>query len=211
MRFVLEVIALDATLATTCDERFKVLDCARPCAVETKAEGRGRRSFSPCGVVDATSTVGDEDDETNDTSGIRILASNAIHGIGHKASVLLRHNLERDILVDICFKVGIMVRKEAPMGFLSGDGKDLRPADLLLFNWLQGKDACLDVTCISPFAGMGATSCAPRVALHNAVEKKKKKYGSKRLIVLEQRLLGLEQLLPHFELMAVLEQCLLGA
>ncbi|GJY25784.1 hypothetical protein Tco_0400510 [Tanacetum coccineum] len=43
----------------------------------------------------------------------------------------------------------------APMGFLSDDGKDLRPADLLLFNWLQGKDACLDVTCISPFAGMG--------------------------------------------------------
>ncbi|GJV93744.1 hypothetical protein Tco_1541557 [Tanacetum coccineum] len=34
------------------------------------------------------------------------------------------------------------------------------------------------VTCISPFAGMGATSCAPGVALHNAVEKKKKKYGS---------------------------------
>ncbi|GJY89780.1 hypothetical protein Tco_0504976, partial [Tanacetum coccineum] len=48
----------------------------------------------------------------------------------------LRHNLVRDILVDICSKVGIMVRKEAPMGFLSDDGKDLRPADLLLFNWL---------------------------------------------------------------------------
>ncbi|GJS99959.1 hypothetical protein Tco_0821129 [Tanacetum coccineum] len=46
-----------------------------------------------------------------------------------------RHNV-RDILVDICSKVGIMVRKEAPMGFLSEDGKDLRPADLLLFNWL---------------------------------------------------------------------------
>ncbi|GJY65899.1 putative reverse transcriptase domain-containing protein [Tanacetum coccineum] len=42
----------------------------------------------------------------------------------------------------------------------------------------EGKDAYLDVTCISPFAGMGATSCAPGVALHNAVEKKKKKYGS---------------------------------
>ncbi|GJY31069.1 putative reverse transcriptase domain-containing protein [Tanacetum coccineum] len=64
------------------------------------------------------------------------------------------------------------------MGFLSEDGKDLRPADLLLFNWLQGKDACLDVTCISPFAGMGASSWAPGVALHNAVEKKKRKYAS---------------------------------
>ncbi|GKC71047.1 hypothetical protein Tco_1116930, partial [Tanacetum coccineum] len=58
------------------------------------------------------------------------------------------------------------------------DGKDLRPADLLLFNWLQGKDACLDVTGISPFAGMGANSWAPAVALLNAVEKKKKKYAS---------------------------------
>ncbi|GJS01520.1 hypothetical protein Tco_0318028 [Tanacetum coccineum] len=63
--------------------------------------------------------------------------------------------------------VGIMVRKEAPMGFLSEDRNDLRPADLLLFNWLQGKDACLDVTCISRFAGMGASSWAPVVALHN--------------------------------------------
>ncbi|GKD77444.1 hypothetical protein Tco_1340065, partial [Tanacetum coccineum] len=57
-------------------------------------------------------------------------------------------------------------------------GRALRPADLLLFNWLKGKDACLDVTCISPFAGMGASSWAPGVALHNAVEKKKRKYAS---------------------------------
>ncbi|GKE53038.1 hypothetical protein Tco_1488194, partial [Tanacetum coccineum] len=42
----------------------------------------------------------------------------------------------------------------------------------------QGKDACLDVTGISPFAGMGANSWAPAVALLNAVEKKKKKYAS---------------------------------
>ncbi|PWA42827.1 expansin-B14 [Artemisia annua] len=49
-----------------------------------------------------------------------------------------RHNLVRNILVHICSKVGIIVRKEAPMGFLSEDGKELRPADLLLFNWLQG-------------------------------------------------------------------------
>ncbi|GJY01341.1 hypothetical protein Tco_0359493 [Tanacetum coccineum] len=48
--------------------------------------------------------------------------------------------------------------------------------DLLLFNWLQGKDACLDVTGISPFAGMRATSWAPRVSLHNAVDKNKRKY-----------------------------------
>nr|GFB38391.1 hypothetical protein [Tanacetum cinerariifolium] len=70
------------------------------------------------------------------------------------------------------------MRKEAPMDFLSEEEKDLRPADLLLFNWLKCKDACLNVTCISPFAGMGANSWAYGVALHNAVEKKKRKYAS---------------------------------
>nr|GEU30354.1 ribonuclease H-like domain-containing protein [Tanacetum cinerariifolium] len=57
-----------------------------------------------------------------------------------EVGVKFRHNLVRDILVDICSKIGIMVRKEALLGFLSDDGKDLRPADLLLFNWLQGSD-----------------------------------------------------------------------
>ncbi|GJZ69890.1 putative reverse transcriptase domain-containing protein [Tanacetum coccineum] len=101
----------------------------------------------------------------------------AVH-CSSEVGVTFRHNLVRDILVDMCSKVGIMVRKEAPMGFLSEDGNDLRPANLLLFNWLQGKDACFDVTCISPFAGMGASSWAPGIALHNAVEKKKSKYAS---------------------------------
>ncbi|GJR40673.1 putative reverse transcriptase domain-containing protein [Tanacetum coccineum] len=81
----------------------------------------------------------------------------AVH-CSSEVGVKFRHNLVRDILVDICSKVGIMVRKEAPMGFRSGDGKDLRPADLLLFNWFQGKDACLDVIGTSPYAGMGANS-----------------------------------------------------
>ncbi|KAL8110192.1 hypothetical protein AgCh_026056 [Apium graveolens] len=91
--------------------------------------------------------------------------------------VKFRHNLVRDILVDICSKVSIPVRKEAPLGFLSNAGQELRPADLLLFNWSQGKDACLDVTGISPFAGGGVSSWAPGVALLNAVEKKKRKYS----------------------------------
>ncbi|GKB04678.1 hypothetical protein Tco_0832873 [Tanacetum coccineum] len=57
----------------------------------------------------------------------------AVH-CSSEVGVRFRHNLVHDILVDICSKVGIMVRKEAPVGFLSGDGKDLQPADLLLFN-----------------------------------------------------------------------------
>ena len=47
------------------------------------------------------------------------------------------HNLVRDMLVDICCKTGILVREEAPVGFSSETGKDLMPADLLLFNWLH--------------------------------------------------------------------------
>nr|GEW46054.1 hypothetical protein [Tanacetum cinerariifolium] len=35
--------------------------------------------------------------------------------VSNEVGVNFRHNLVRDILVDICFKVGIMVRKEAPM------------------------------------------------------------------------------------------------
>nr|GEW00056.1 putative reverse transcriptase domain-containing protein [Tanacetum cinerariifolium] len=101
----------------------------------------------------------------------------AVH-CSSEVGVKFRHNLMYDILVDICSEVGIIVRKEDPIGFLSEDGKDLRPADLLLFNWLQGKDACLDVTDISPFAGTGVNSWAPGLALHNAVEKKRRKYAS---------------------------------
>jgi len=102
----------------------------------------------------------------------------AVH-CSSEVGVKFRHDLVRDTLFDICSKVGIMARKEAPMGFLSEDGKDLRPADLLLFNWFRGKDVCLDVTGISPFAGMGQSSWASRLALNYAVEKKKKKYASK--------------------------------
>nr|GEU82510.1 hypothetical protein [Tanacetum cinerariifolium] len=39
---------------------------------------------------------------------------------------------------------GITVRKESPMGFLSEHGKDLRLANLLLYNCLRGKDAYLE-------------------------------------------------------------------
>ena len=65
------------------------------------------------------------------------------------------------------------------MGFSSEVGKDLRLADLLLFNWLQGKDACVDVTRGSPFADTGVSSWAPGVSLANAVERKRKKYTTK--------------------------------
>ncbi|PWA93477.1 hypothetical protein CTI12_AA069910 [Artemisia annua] len=67
------------------------------------------------------------------------LGDHAAH-CSSEVGVKFRHNLVRDILVDICSKTGILVRKEAPMGFLSEEGRELCPADLLLFNWLQGHD-----------------------------------------------------------------------
>nr|GEY60566.1 beta-myrcene synthase [Tanacetum cinerariifolium] len=82
------------------------------------------------------------------------------------------HRMDRwgDHDVHCSSKVGVKFRHNLD------DRKDLRPADLLLFNWLQGKDAYLDVTCISPFAGIGATSCAHGVALNNVMEKKKESF-----------------------------------
>ena len=86
----------------------------------------------------------------------------------------IRHNLVWDMLVDICCKAGISVCKEALLGFSLEAGKGLRPADLLLFNSLHGKDACMDVTKGSPFVGTGVSSWAPRASLANAAEIKRK-------------------------------------
>ena len=44
------------------------------------------------------------------------------------------------------------------MGFSSEVRKELRPIDLLLFNWLHGKDAYVDVTGGSPLVGVGLKS-----------------------------------------------------
>ena len=79
---------------------------------------------------------------------MNIWGDHAVH-CSSEVGVKFRHNVVRDILVDICSKVGIMVRKEVHMGFLLEDRKELRPSDLLLFNWIQGIDACLDMTGIS--------------------------------------------------------------
>ncbi|GJV84784.1 hypothetical protein Tco_1524682 [Tanacetum coccineum] len=46
----------------------------------------------------------------------------AVH-CSSQVGVKFRHNLVHDVLLDICSKVGIMVCKEDPMGFVSKDGK----------------------------------------------------------------------------------------
>ena len=86
------------------------------------------------------------------------------------------HNLVRDMLVDFCCKIGILLRKEAPLEFYSEARKDLSPTNLFLFNWLPGKDVYVDVTGGSPFAGTGISSWAPCSSLVNVAERKRKKY-----------------------------------
>ncbi|XP_026436586.1 uncharacterized protein LOC113334575 [Papaver somniferum] len=44
------------------------------------------------------------------------------------------------------------------LGLLSDDDKDLRPADILVLNWENGKDVCMDVTWVSPITGEGGST-----------------------------------------------------
>ncbi|GJU72051.1 mutator type transposase [Tanacetum coccineum] len=69
------------------------------------------------------------------------------------------HDMVRDILFDICRRARISVKKEAPMNFLTdpSDGRStLRPADILVFGWVGGKHACVDLTRVSPLMGLSS-------------------------------------------------------
>ncbi|GJV24580.1 putative reverse transcriptase domain-containing protein [Tanacetum coccineum] len=61
-----------------------------------------------------------------------------------------RHDMVRDVLFDICRRARISSNKEAPVNFLTdaSDGRStLRPAaDALIFGWVGGKHACVDLT-----------------------------------------------------------------
>ncbi|KAL5708954.1 RNA helicase [Ranunculus cassubicifolius] len=77
-------------------------------------------------------------------------ATQCANDIGFK----YRHDLVRDGVGDILHKAGIAMRKEVDLGLMSNDGKSrLKPADLLLYNWVGGKDTCIDITGSSPFVG----------------------------------------------------------
>ena len=68
-----------------------------------------------------------------------------------------RHDFVRDVLFDILKRAGISAKKEAPVNFLTDpkDGRSsLRPADILIFSWVQGKHACVDLTGVSPLVGL---------------------------------------------------------
>ncbi|GJY92199.1 hypothetical protein Tco_0507981 [Tanacetum coccineum] len=59
-----------------------------------------------------------------------------------------RHDIVMDVLFDIFRHAEISAKKEAPMNFLTdpSDGRStLRPADVLVFGWVGGKHACVDL------------------------------------------------------------------
>ncbi|GJW22081.1 hypothetical protein Tco_0032703 [Tanacetum coccineum] len=63
--------------------------------------------------------------------------------------VKYRHDMVNDVLFDICRRVGISTKKEAPVNFLTdpSDGRStLRPADVLVFGRVEEKHACVDLT-----------------------------------------------------------------
>nr|GEW46762.1 hypothetical protein [Tanacetum cinerariifolium] len=70
-----------------------------------------------------------------------------------------RHDMVKDILFDICRRAGISAKKEAPVNFLT-DSSDvrctLRPADVLVFGWVGGKHACVDLANVSPLVGLSS-------------------------------------------------------
>ncbi|KAJ0558888.1 putative exostosin [Helianthus annuus] len=72
-----------------------------------------------------------------------------------------RHDLVRDVLFDIVRCAGISAKKEAPVNFLTDplEGRStLRPADILVFGWVGGKHACVDLTGVSPLVGLGSSA-----------------------------------------------------
>nr|GEZ17837.1 hypothetical protein [Tanacetum cinerariifolium] len=66
-----------------------------------------------------------------------------------------RHNVVRDTLVDICFRLGISAGKEVDIGLGGGCDKVLRPADMLHYSWDNGFDVCVDLTGSSPLTWTG--------------------------------------------------------
>ncbi|GJY80916.1 hypothetical protein Tco_0493667 [Tanacetum coccineum] len=70
-----------------------------------------------------------------------------------------RHDIVRGALFDIRRRVGISVKKKTPVNFLT-DPSDrrstLRPVDVLVFGWVGGKNACVDLTGVSPLVGLSS-------------------------------------------------------
>ncbi|GKE17129.1 hypothetical protein Tco_1424706 [Tanacetum coccineum] len=70
-----------------------------------------------------------------------------------------RHDMVRDVLFDICRRARIFAKKEAPVNFLTdpSDGRStLRLTHVLVFGWVEGKHACVDLTGVSPLVRLSS-------------------------------------------------------
>nr|GEZ31834.1 auxilin-like protein [Tanacetum cinerariifolium] len=85
----------------------------------------------------------------------------------------------KDVLFDVCRRAGISGKKEAPVNFLTDplDGRStLRPADVLIFGWVERKHACVNLTRISPLVDLSSRGFTVRQAALKAVLCKVTKY-----------------------------------
>lgn len=96
-----------------------------------------------------------------------------------EVGVKFRHDFVRDIVSDIFYKDGVLARKEVNLGLSSDDGKDLKPTDILVCNWVNMQDFCFDVTGVSPFSGIHGRTFVPGVAISNVISRKRAKYLDK--------------------------------
>ncbi|KAJ0904204.1 hypothetical protein HanPSC8_Chr07g0279291 [Helianthus annuus] len=68
-----------------------------------------------------------------------------------------RRDWVRDVFWDILRRAGFSAKKEAPVNFLMDpmdERSTLRPVDLLVFGWVRGKHACVDLMGVSPLVGL---------------------------------------------------------
>jgi len=87
-----------------------------------------------------------------DTFGEHVVHCKELLGFKYK------HDFVRDVLFDIFRRTRISVKKEAPGNFLTGPldrRSTLRPADAMVYRWVGGKHACVDLTEVSPLVGSG--------------------------------------------------------
>ncbi|GKE37463.1 hypothetical protein Tco_1460868, partial [Tanacetum coccineum] len=69
------------------------------------------------------------------------------------------------VILSEIWRAGISAKKEPHVNFLTdpSDGRStLRPADILVFGWVGGKHACVDLTGVSPLVGLSShdfTAC----------------------------------------------------
>ena len=68
-----------------------------------------------------------------------------------------RCDFVRDVLFDIFRRVGVSVKKEALMNFPTNPldrRSTLRPADVMVYGWVERKYACVDLIEVSTLAGL---------------------------------------------------------